>query len=77
MGHIQADEKIEWDRPRLKIKHSAVIDVNGLITTDDGVVHRSPSGAARHFYQKPIDGWNAWIVVRNGKSLGEIRNLIK
>ena len=75
-GHIQAEEQIQWVRPRMGLKHHAVVNANGQITTEDGVIHRSPSGAARHFYQKPIDGWSAWKVIRTGQSLSEIRKLV-
>lgn len=74
-GHIKPDERIQWVRPRMGLKHNAVINANGHITTEDGVTHRSPSGAARHFYQKPIDGWSAWKVIRTGESLAVIRKL--
>jgi hypothetical protein len=73
-GQIQIGEHLEWIRPRYGIKHSAKVNANGSITTSDGVQHRTPSGAARHFYRKPIDGWVAWKVLRNGKSLSNIRD---
>lgn len=72
-GHIKVGDQIEWIRPRQGIRHTAVIDDYGMITTSDGVKHRTPSGAARHFYQKPIDGWSAWKLLRNGKSLSDVR----
>jgi len=72
-GYIENGEKLLWVRPRIGLKHHAAVDKDGVITTEDGMKHRSPSGAARHFYKKPIDGWSAWKVVRTGKSLSEIR----
>lgn len=49
---------------------------DGAIVTEDGSAHKSPSGAARHLNgNKPIDGWNVWVVVASGKRLSEIREL--
>ena len=73
LGYIHVGDELEWIRPLKKLKHTAVIGENGLITTSDGAKHKSPSGAARHFYQKPIDGWTAWKLIRNGKSLSDLR----
>jgi len=72
-GHIQPGEKIEWYRRRLNLLHEAEITQSGLIRTIDGAIHKTPSGAARHYYQKPIDGWSAWKLIRNGESLAQIR----
>jgi hypothetical protein len=43
------------------------------VVTSDGTVYRSPSGAARHYYQKPIDGWYNWRLERTGQRLDEVR----
>jgi hypothetical protein len=72
-GHVNAGEQLEWVRPLKGLRYTAVIGELGIITTSDGAEHKSPSGAARHFYKKPIDGWSAWRIIRNGKSLAEIR----
>jgi len=72
-GHIHPGEKIEWHRPRLNLLQEAEITQSGLIRTIDGAIHKTPSGAARHYYQKPIDGWSAWKLIRNGESLAQIR----
>ena len=73
-GQIQIGDQLEWIRPRQGIRHTAEITAHGIITTSDGVKHRTPSGAARHFYQKPIDGWSAWKLIRTGKSLASVRS---
>lgn len=72
-GYINVGEQLEWVRPLKGLRYTAVVGKDGAITTSDGIEHKSPSGAARHFYKKPIDGWTAWRLIRNGKSLAEIR----
>jgi hypothetical protein len=41
--------------------------------TDDGTVHKSPSGAAKHLGKRPIDGWLAWKLKSTNESIGELR----
>ena len=74
-GLIYDGEQLEWIRPTQGIVHFAKVSAIGVISTSDGVSHKSPSGAARHYYQKPINGWAAWKVIRTGKSLAETRKL--
>lgn len=73
VGFLREGDKLCWTRPRAGVSHFAAIQSDGSIRTDDGVLHKSPSGAARHHYQKPIDGWSAWKVIRLSKSLSQIR----
>ena len=72
-GYLNVGEQLEWVRPIKGLRYTAVIGKHGIVITSDGVEHKSPSGAARHFYNKPIDGWTAWKIIRNGKSLAQIR----
>jgi predicted secreted hydrolase len=73
LGLIHEGDSIYWNQPRLGLTHTAVIHKGGQIVTPDGKVHRSPSGAARHYYQKPIDGWYNWKLRRTGERLDDIR----
>jgi len=72
-GLINDGEVLYWEQPRLGLFHKAVVQKNGKLRTSDGVEHRSPSGAARHFYKKPIDGWSNWRVERTNERLSDIR----
>jgi len=72
-GYVQDGDVISWKRPRIGLTHFATIKRGGEVVTSDGTVYRSPSGAARHYYQKPIDGWYHWRLERTGQRLQEVR----
>lgn len=72
-GFINDGDILYWEQPRLGMFHRAVIKRDGKLLTSDGIEHRSLSGAARHFYKKPIDGWSNWRLEKTGESLSEIR----
>lgn len=47
---------------------------NGTITTSDGAIHKTPSGAAKHLNgNKPVDGWHTWKIKSSGVRLSELR----
>lgn len=74
-GLLQAGEELVWRRRVMKISHTAVISKEGLLKTADGKSHKTPSGAAKHLNgNKPVDGWLAWKVMKNGRSLAELRS---
>jgi hypothetical protein len=73
LGYLQDGDVIYWKRPRMGLTHFATIKRGGEVVTSDGTVYRSPSGAARHYYQKPIDGWYNWRLERTGQRLDEVR----
>ena len=63
-----------WKRTKAKQTFTAVLNSNGTITTSDGAIHKTPSGAAKHLNDnKPVDGWNTWRVKSSGKRLSELR----
>ena len=73
-GVLSIGEKLVWVRRSLGIKHVAILNQDGSITTADGKVHRSPSGAAKHLNNsKPVDGWIAWKVEKTKTSLSKYR----
>lgn len=73
VGKIRVGEQLTWQRRGLGVKHAAQVIAGGKIQTSDGVVHKTPSGAAKHFNgNKPVDGWLAWKLA-NGKPLGSLR----
>lgn len=77
IGSLQVGEELIWNRRSLGMQHEARIMQGGLIQTRDGVLHRSPSGAAKHLNgNKPVDGWIAWKSTKQGKSLAELRSQI-
>ena len=72
-GKLQAGDELIWVRKSLKVKYIAILLNDGKIQTADGVIHKSPSGAAKHLNGgKPVDGWLAWKL-STGKSLGSLR----
>jgi hypothetical protein len=74
-GLVQDGTELIWNRRVAKQKHTAIINSKGTITTADGLVHKTPSGAAKHLNSnKPIDGWNAWKLKEGGNSLSELRS---
>jgi len=73
-GSIVVGEELTWRRRTENQVHTAVINAGGSITTSDGKIHRTPSGAARHLNGgKPVDGWLTWKLKRTGKSLASLR----
>lgn len=63
-----------WKRTKSRQTFTAVLNANGTITTSDGAVHKTPSGAAKHLNgNKPVDGWNTWKIKSNGVKLSELR----
>ena len=73
LGKIRVGEELVWPRRGLGVKHAAKVLAGGRIQTADGVVHKSPSGAAKHLNEnKPVDGWLAWKLP-SGKPLGSLR----
>lgn len=73
-GALVAGDTLIWNRKGLKIIHKATITTDGKIATQDGVNHKSPSGAAKHLNNgKPVDGWLAWKLEKNNVSLSKLR----
>jgi Restriction Enzyme Adenine Methylase Associated len=70
---ITEGQSLVWHRRSLGITYSARVATNGSIITSDGKEHKTPSGAAKHFGRKPIDGWNAWKIKETGESLASLR----
>lgn len=73
-GLIQGGETLVWRRKVQGTIHEARLLDDGVIQTDDGKRHKTPSGAARHFNnEKPVDGWIAWRVKSTGELLSSLR----
>jgi hypothetical protein len=74
-GLLEADEPVEFVRPRLGQHHRAVIRGDGTFQIEDGSVHQSPSLAAiRAADIVSYDGWHAWRIPRlGGTKLNELR----
>ena len=72
---VTSGTQLIWKRSKTKQTHTASINANATITTSDGVIHKTPSGAAKHLNgNKPVDGWIAWKIKDTGQSLLELRN---
>ena len=75
-GLLKVGDKLVWKRRSLGEIHTATIQSNGSLVTEDGVVHKTPSGAAKHFSRKPVDGWNTWKIGETKISIGSLRSKI-
>ena len=74
-GTLTAGQELIWNRRVAKQVHLATVNIDGSITTADGVKHKTPSGAAKHLNgNKPVDGWLAWKVKNTGDSLASLRH---
>lgn len=75
-GPLQADEGVEFVRPRLGEHYHAVIQGDGSFVLSDGSVHQSPSRAAMAAADVvSYDGWYAWRVPRlDNVSLKDLRD---
>ena len=71
---LKDGDRLVWNRKSLKLAHVATVSATGTIMTDDGVVHKSPSGAAKHLGNRPVDGWLAWKLESSGESLASLRD---
>ena len=72
-GFVQAGDKLVWERPKLGDSYEATITEDAEIALPDGRTFSSPSGAAKAAADIPAyNGWNAWTVVRTGKSFSEL-----
>ncbi len=75
LGKINVGEELVWQRRGIGVQHRAKVIAGGKIQTADGLVHKTPSGAAKHLNgNKPVDGWIAWKVPAKGQSLLQIRS---
>lgn len=71
---VTGGTELIWKRRQAKKIHTALINSNGTISTSDGVIHKTPSGAAKHLNgNKPVDGWNTWKIKSTGQALSELR----
>jgi hypothetical protein len=72
-GYLVEGDRLIWRRKSLKLVHIAVVTSSGILNTEDGQGHKSPSGAAKHLGKQPIDGWLAWKLEGSGETLAELR----
>lgn len=75
-GLLKEGDKLVWKRRSLGKTYTATVRSNGTLVTEDGVVHKTPSGAARHFSNKPVDGWITWKIGETKVSIGSLRTKI-
>jgi hypothetical protein len=73
-GLVTSGTRLTWKR-RGGSSSTAEIQSNGFLKTEDGSLHKSPSGAARKFVGRPIDGWAVWRTP-SGESLSDLRKKI-
>lgn len=71
---LKEGDRLIWNRRSLNLVHMATVSAVGTISTEDGAIHKSPSGAAKHLGNRPVDGWLAWKLEDSGESLASVRN---
>jgi len=71
---LKEGDRLIWNRRSLNLVHMATVSAAGTISTEDGAIHKSPSGAAKHLGNRPVDGWLAWKLEDSGESLASVRN---
>jgi len=76
-GLLESGENLIWYRRTSGQTYRAVVNNDGSLTTGDGVKHKTPSGAAKHFSNKPIDGWNCWKTEKSGLTLTKLRTVLQ
>ena len=76
-GLIKVGDTLVWKRRSLGEMHTAIVQADGTLVTEDGAVHKTPSGAAKHFSNKPVDGWNTWKIGQSKTSIGSLRAKIE
>ncbi|WP_024802596.1 hypothetical protein [Nocardia sp. BMG51109] len=75
-GLIAAGDQLRHERIRRGQTLEAVVTANGCLQTKRGV-YEAPSPALRELVGSQIDGWKAWVHVRSGKSLRELRDSLR
>ena len=73
IGQLHVGQTLVWNRRSLGETQTAVIQLDGTLKTADGAIHKTPSGAAKHFTKKPIDGWHVWKVKTFSTNIGSLR----
>ena len=72
-GLVEPGDQLEWDRPRLGTTYRVTVTDDAQLQLEDGTVVTSPSAACKAVASVPAyNGWNAWTVVRTGKSFYDI-----
>ncbi len=74
---LKIGEEIIWNRKSQRISHIAFIVEGGKMRTTDGILHKTPSGAARHLNNNmPVNGWRVWKLKGSRKSLDSLRKIV-
>ena len=72
-GLLSPNAELVWHRRSKAVTYTAIVQSDGSLLTSDGIAHKTPSGAARHFGKKPVDGWNVWKIKGTELSLASLR----
>jgi hypothetical protein len=65
---LEAGEPLEDPVPSRGVTYEAFVDEDGSIVVSTGERFSSPSGAAKHFHKRAVNGWKRWRVPRLGGS---------
>jgi len=74
-GHLRGNDVLTLNR-RGAPSQTAHVTPDGNVVTDDGKIHRTLSGAARHCLGRAVDGWTAWRL-ENGEYVDSLRQAQK
>jgi CBS domain-containing protein len=76
-GLIEAGQKLQFDRPVIGQTHNATVTEDGNIKLDDGQQLKTPSAAAAAAAGTVAeDGWHAWAIESDGRSLDNLRQVL-
>lgn len=76
-GLMTAGEELVWDRPRLGVRHTVHVRVDGTLILDDGRVYANPCGATTALGGNHQNGWNAFRRASDGRTLGDLRTELR
>jgi Restriction Enzyme Adenine Methylase Associated len=72
-GLIKMGDEVVWNRRNLGVRHTARICINGTLILADGRTYANPSGATTALGGNHQNGWSAFRLVSDGRTLGELR----
>jgi len=75
-GLVKSGDELRHERVRKGQVLKATIAEGGLLRTEKGI-YSAPSPALKALVGTEIDGWHKWIHTRSGKTLRELRNMLR
>jgi RAMA domain-containing protein len=72
-GLLTMGDVVVWNRRNLGVRHTARICVDGTLILADGRFYASPSGATTALSGSHHNGWSAFRLESDGRTLGDLR----